>query len=98
MSTKDRARNKLLNSMRKTKAVINEQTDSKQAHAQTYAPPEAQKPAPQKPSEKPSPKAARKAAPAQKETPLAPIASTRPEMAADPYQSQWQSRGRIWPD
>ncbi|MBI1423751.1 MAG: hypothetical protein GC149_09835 [Gammaproteobacteria bacterium] len=45
MTTRDKTREKLLNSMRKTKAVINDQPDSKQAHAETYAPP-AKKPAP----------------------------------------------------
>ena len=37
MSTKDKTREKLLNSMRKTKQVISDQPDSKQAHADTYA-------------------------------------------------------------
>jgi hypothetical protein len=37
MSTKDKTREKLLNSMKKTKKVINEQPDAKQEHAKTYA-------------------------------------------------------------
>lgn len=41
MSTKDKTREKLLNSMRKTKAVIDDQPDSQQAHVETYAPPAA---------------------------------------------------------
>lgn len=39
MSTKDKAREKLLGSMRKTKEVIEDQPDTKQAHAETYTPP-----------------------------------------------------------
>ncbi|MEJ2440931.1 MAG: hypothetical protein P8Z72_14905 [Gammaproteobacteria bacterium] len=72
MSTKDKAREKLLNSMRKTKEVINDQPDVKQAHAETYAPPAA------KPAKKP---AAAKTAKAGAAT------SARPMPASDPYQS-----------
>ena len=72
MTTRDKTREKLLNSMRKTKAVINDQPDSKQAHAETYAPPAA------KPTKKP--------APAKAEAP-AELPSTRPS-SSDPYQSR----------
>ena len=83
MSTKDKTREKLVNSMRKTKAVINKQSDSKQAHAETYAP------APAK-----SAKAGKNAAPARAEEVAKKLSSTRPETGGDPYQS----RGRVWPD
>jgi len=74
MSTKDKAREKLLNSMRKTKAVINDQPDSKQAHAETYAPPAAKATT----SRKPAPARASKPEPA----PAAHRAASH-----DPYQS-----------
>ncbi|MGD8559917.1 MAG: hypothetical protein PVF34_01580 [Gammaproteobacteria bacterium] len=82
MSTKDKTREKLVNSMRKTKAVINEQSDSKQEHAETYAPPPAR-----------PPKTAKSAKNTQSEE-ATEISSTRPAIDGDPYQS----RGRIWPD
>ncbi|MEJ2391897.1 MAG: hypothetical protein P8019_10940 [Gammaproteobacteria bacterium] len=72
MNTKDKAREKLLNSMRKTKEVINDQPDVKQAHAETYAQPAA------KSSKKP---AAAKTTKARATTPA------RPMTAHDPYQS-----------
>ena len=75
MTTRDKTREKLLNSMRKTKAVINDQPDSKQAHADTYA--------------VPAPKPAKTAAPASSEAaPKPKIPSSRPLLASDPYQSQ----------
>lgn len=75
MSVKDKAREKLLNSMRKTKSVISEQPNTKQAHAETYSPPSP------KPMNKPM-------ACAVEEAPLPPIASTRPVAGNDPYQSR----------
>lgn len=72
MSAKDKAREQLLNSMRKTKTVINDQPDVKQAHAETYAPP--------------APKPARKAAPA-KTAKAAGTAPARSALAGDTYQS-----------
>lgn len=74
MSTKDQAREKLLNSMRKTKAVINDQPDSKQAHAETYAAPATKAAA----NRKTAPARANKPEPA----PVAHRASSH-----DPYQS-----------
>lgn len=73
MSTKDRAREKLLSSMRKTKAVINDQPDVKQAHADTYAPPVA------KPAKKPAPAKTAKSSRAN---------SKQTVIGADPYQSR----------
>jgi len=73
MSTKDRTREKLLNSMRKTKAVINDQPETRQSHAETYAPPAA--------------KAAKKPTPASAEQERPPV-STPSEAVADPYQSR----------
>lgn len=84
MSTKDKAREKLLNSMRKTKEVINDQPDSKQAHAETYAPAAAKSTK----RKKAAPKSAHVA------DQVAELPSTRPSPDKDPYQSQ----GRIWPD
>jgi len=72
MSTKDRTREKLLNSMRKTKAVINDQPDTRQRHAETYAPPAA------KPAKRP--------VAARPEEVRSPV-STPSEGVADPYQS-----------
>jgi len=73
MSTKDRTREKLLNSMRKTKAVINDQPETRQSHAETYAPPAA------KPAKRPAPTSAGQERP--------PV-STPSEGVADPYQSR----------
>ena len=84
MSTKDRTREKLLNSMRATKKVINEQPDTKQEHAKTYAPKTSASSTvktPPKTTEAKAKKPARK-----------PTASSQP--VSDPYQS----RGRVWPD
>jgi hypothetical protein len=72
MTTRDKTREKLLNSMRKTKEVIGELPDAKQAHAETYAPPAA--------------KPEKRAAPAQSEEVADP--SPRPVLASDPYQSR----------
>jgi hypothetical protein len=73
MSTKDKAREKLLNSMRKTKAVISDQPDSKQAHADTYTPP--------------AERASQKATPAT--APRTSAAATqRPVTGGDPYQTR----------
>ncbi len=73
MSTKDKAREKLLNSMRKTKEVIGDQPDTKQAHAETYAPPVA------KPAKKPT---------QTKSEEVSQLASSQPEQAGDTYQSR----------
>jgi len=73
MSTKDKTREKLLNSMRKTKEVISDQPDSKQAHVETYAPPAA------KPAKKPAPT---------RSEAVNQLASSQPEQAGDPYQSR----------
>jgi len=82
MSTRDKTREKLLNSMRKTKEVINDQPDSKQAHAATYAPAAAK-----------TSKSVKQAIPGKskkiKKVPDLPV-----EYSSDPYQS----RGRVWPD
>lgn len=83
MSTKDKTREKLVNSMRKTKAVINDQSDSKQAHAETYAPASGQ-----------SAEGAKKVASTRAEQVTEKLPSTRPETGSDPYQS----RDRVWPD
>ena len=86
MSTKDKTREKLLNSMRKTKQVISDQPDSKQAHADTYATqaaPEAAK----------TTRAANQA-PTTKSKQINKIPATTTEHSSDPYQS----RGRVWPD
>ena len=89
MSTKDKAREKLLNSMKKTKKVINEQPDAKQEHAKTYAP----KTRAPNTDETPAAKSPPKAKPAKaKRTTRKTSTSTHP--ASDPYQS----RGRVWPD
>lgn len=79
MTTKDKTREKLLSSMRKTKEVISDQPDTKQAHAQTYASPVA------KTSKVVSP---------EKSQQVNELASRRPVLSSDPYQS----RGRVWPD
>jgi len=73
MSTKDKTREKLLNSMRKTKEVISDQPDSKQAHVETYAPPAA------KPAKKPAPT---------RSEAVNQLVSSQPEQAGDPYQSK----------
>lgn len=83
MSTKDKTREKLLNSMRKTKAVISEQPDSKQAHAETYAP------APAKPARADRPAVSARVAGAREKFPASPL-----EAGNDPYQSH----DRVWPD
>ncbi|MGD8570178.1 MAG: hypothetical protein PVJ39_18980 [Gammaproteobacteria bacterium] len=83
MSTKDKTRDKLVNSMRKTKAVINDQSDSKQAHADTYTPPAAR-----------SAKATKDAGATKPAEVIKKLPSIRPEVGSDPYQS----RGRVWPD
>jgi hypothetical protein len=74
MTTKDKTREKLLSSMRKTKAVIGDQPNAKQAHATTYAPP----------ASKPAKVAASPAKPAE----ATKSSSTRPSLASDPYQSR----------
>ena len=84
MTTKDKAREKLLNSMRKTKAVINDQPDSKQAHAETYAPAASKTAKPKKATAKSTHIADQVAA----------LPTTAPTLVSDPYQSH----GRIWPD
>ena len=73
MTTKDKTREKLLSSMRKTKEVIGDQPNAKQAHAETYAPP--------------ATKPAKQVAPAKPEE-VTEAASTRPSPASDPYQSR----------
>jgi hypothetical protein len=83
MSTKDKTRENLLNSMRKTKAVIDGQSGSKQAHTDTYAPPAAR-----------SAKANKGASATKSEQVTEKLPSTRPQAGSDPYQS----RSRVWPD
>lgn len=83
MTTKDKTRDKLVNSMRKTKAVINDQSDSRQAHADTYTPPAAR-----------SAKAAHDASATKPEQGMNKLPSTRPDADSDPYQSH----RRVWPD
>lgn len=73
MTTKDKTREKLLNSMRKTKEVISDQPDSKQAHAKTYAPPVA--------------KTAKVAIP-EKSDQVSELPFTHPVLSRDPYQSR----------
>ncbi|WP_455217984.1 hypothetical protein [Kaarinaea lacus] len=87
MSTKDKTREKLLNSIKKTKKVISDQPDTKQEHARTYAKPAAKTTA--KSGSKATPTA--KSAPAKRPTRMT---SSRATPATDPYQS----RGRVWPD
>lgn len=86
MSTRDKTRDKLLSSMRKTKAVTSDQPASKVAHADTAAPV----------SGKPARKTrARKKKVASATTKAATgLPSSRAVPVSDPYQS----RGRIWPD
>jgi hypothetical protein len=84
MSTIDKSREKLLNSMRKTRKIINEQPDAKQEHAKTYAS-KTSEPSAAKTPPKTDIKKAKK--PARKP-------STSPQPPSDPYQSP----GRIWPD
>ena len=74
MSTKDKTREKLLDSMKTTKKVINEQPDTKQEHAKTYATPAAK-----------TRSKTRTSTPADKSE---KIPSTRPDLASDPYQSR----------
>ena len=86
MSTKDKTREKLLNSMRKTKQVISDQPDSKQAHADTYATqaaPEAGKTT-----------RAVNQAPITKSKQINKVHAAPTAHSGDPYQS----RGRVWPD
>lgn len=82
MTTKDKSREKLLNSMRKTKEVINDQPDTKQVHAETYAAAASKSAKTSKSGKKTTPSKARQDAP------------IRSGPATDPYQS----RGRVWPD
>lgn len=89
MSTMDKSREKLLNSMRKTRKTINEQPDAKQEHAKTYAS-KTDVPKTTEPSAaKTPPKADIKKAKKRVRKP-----STSPQPLSDPYQSG----GRIWPD
>ena len=73
MTTRDKTRDKLLSSMRKTKQVMGDQPDTRQAHAKTYA--------------AAAPKPATPATPAESET-VSERPSTRPQLASDPYQSR----------
>jgi hypothetical protein len=94
MSTRDKTRNKLLNSMRKTKEVISDQPDNKQAHGDTYAPPSGKSATNTRNTRTTSSTTNKKKA-ASATTQTAPqLPSSRPAPASDPYQS----RGRIWPD
>lgn len=83
MTTKDKTRDKLVNSMRKTKAVINDQSDSRQAHADTYTPPAAR-----------SAKDNKGASATRSEQVAEKLPAPGLEADSDPYQS----RGRVWPD
>ena len=72
MTTRDKTREKLLGSMRKTKEVIEGQADTKQAHAQTYT--------------QPATSAGTKTTP-KKTKGAGPTAALQTESVADPYQS-----------
>ena len=86
MSTRDKTRDKLLSSMRKTKAVTSDQPASKQAQADTDAAPPGKSTRRTKTNKKKAAPATTKAA--------SGLPLTQPVPASDPYQS----RGRIWPD
>jgi hypothetical protein len=73
MTTKDKTREKLLSSMRKTKEVIGDQPNAKQAHAETYAPRVA--------------KTAKVANPEKSEQ-VSELPITRQDDNSDPYQSR----------
>ena len=89
MSTSDKTRTKLMDSMRKTKESANAQSTEKAA-SQSEAKPEA------KPVAKPAAKPAPKSTPAKK--PTAKAASGNYSSRGISEAGGYQSGGRIWPD